>query len=336
MFPDDFYMTEDDSSDTLYEYINIPHSPRYGELHKIRHQRLLAISNTKKGDHGECDYIHAKGLSKSGTTYLTHLVEWIEKYLCHRTNYTLKSYHFKHNIYSICRDWTNGTANLIKHGFAYRRHEPQNISQVLISQEQEMMTGDPAYAKFFMGYGMHKLWKNNEFRWCIINAIRDPRNRAISRINTYYTKDIFKEKMDEFNDTIKTQYFLDDVYKYIKQTQDWYDLYIGLERDNPLAYYFYFYEDIRMHTFDILRNIIEFMGYYPHWINDELIYEIMSETSISKGKQKKNYFVNNGYLCSFEKESFLTDETRRNVNDYMRKTLSDELIEKFSRTCAID
>ena len=39
------------------EYINITHSPRYGKLHKIRHQRLLSISLDTKGDYGECDYI---------------------------------------------------------------------------------------------------------------------------------------------------------------------------------------------------------------------------------------------------------------------------------------
>ena len=67
-----------------------------------------------------------------------------------------------------------------------------------------------------------------------------------------------------------------------------------------------------------------------------MIHKLMDETSIESDKAKGNYFLNNGYVCSFEKESFLTDKTKQDVNKFMLDTMSNALIQKFSRTCAIN
>ena len=288
-----------------------------------------------ENDEYVCDYIHVKGLAKSGTTYLIKLLRTIEQYLCKKTNFTNNSYHFKHNIYSICKDWTNGVANTTQHTVHFMRHEMKNISQILLTNDEMARNSlqlQKETSQYFMGYNLYDLWKDNKFHYCVIIALRDPRNRVISRINTYFKKEVYAGK--DMNDSLKNKLFMKYIETNTVKNENWYNYYGKLTRDDPNNYYLYFYEDIRMDTLRIYKEIIKFMGYYPLWINDTLIEELITETSIKNVKIDK-FFVNKGDVCSYHKETFLFNETKDFVHNLMLKTLNHELIVKFNKTCPI-
>ena len=305
--------------------INIPHSPRYTLLHKKRQKIMSTYTNHDY----DCDYIHVKGTGKSGTTWLKISLHKIEAKLCDKTDYK-KSYHFKHSPYSMCKDWTNGTAEYIQHATNYNRHALHDIKDVLITQEMRYKDNDTAYSKYFMGYDLYDKWKKNELRYCVFLVSRDPRNRVISRANTWNKK---LNNYTMITDEEKNKIFMDSFEGILQSFKVWWDKYSELEMDNVMDYYLYFYEDIRMYQYEILKDMIWFAG-YDKYIDDELIREIMDETDIDKSSPN-SYTVNNGDLCSFHSENSLTEETKRYANKLMLEVLNDDLIQKFNRTCHI-
>ena len=120
--------------------------------------------------------------------------------------------------------------------------------------------------------------------------------------------------------------------KYLQNTNVWWTKYSMLEQESPMDWYLYFYSDFRQHTFEILRDMIWFAG-FDEYIDDAMIHEIITETSIEKTKRHAN--VNKGLLCSFDSENSLTPQTKQYANELMLRTLNSELISKFNRTCPI-
>ncbi len=69
--------------------------------------------------------------------------------------------------------------------------------------------------------------------------------------------------------------------KYLEDVNKWWNKYAILEKNNVLDWYIYFYEDFRVNKYEILKDMIWFAG-YDKYINDRLIYEIITETDIKK------------------------------------------------------
>eukprot|EP01084_Bolivina_argentea_P166978 289875_1 len=166
------------------DIIHISNSPRYTELHYKRQQAMNEYTNHDY----ECDYIQVKGAGKSGTTQLKLILFHIQHLLCAATDYNITSYHYKHSPYSMCKDWTNGTADYIHHTSHYNRHAMHDIEDILLTQQSRKEHNHSTFSKYFMGNGMYDLWKEKKLRYCVFMVIRDPRNRVISRINTYNRK----------------------------------------------------------------------------------------------------------------------------------------------------
>ena len=315
----------------LHHQTEIPHDGRTVQDNAwlLNDRRQTGMSKYQHGDY-QCDYLHAKGQGKSGTTYLKLLLHLIEETLCQHTNYR-QSYHYLHSAYSICKDWTNGTAEWQFHSTNFHRHSLHDIEQILISQQRRKEQNDPNYSQYFMGFGMYDLWKSHRIRYCVVMTLRDPRNRMLSRINTMYRQ---KPNRSSISIADKNKIFLKEFNRrYLENTQIWWNKFSALERDNVMDWFLYFYEDIRQNPFGILQDMIWFAGYQA-FIDQEMIQNILSETDIGKRKASAD-IINNGDICSFHSERILFEETKQRANQLMIDVLSRELIDKFNRTCLI-
>eukprot|EP01084_Bolivina_argentea_P041757 77084_1 len=312
---------------TLNTNINIINiSSSHITLHSKRQAAILQHINHDY----DCDYIQVKGQGKSGTTWLKNILRVIEHTLCTETDYK-NSYHYTNSKYSMCKDWTNGSANYISHATHYNRHARHTIRNILITQESRKNENNSILSKYFMGNGMYDLWINNELRYCVFMVMRDPRSRVISRINTHHKKINNNTMVDNIE---KNKIFKSIFNKqYLKEVNTWWNKYSTLEKNNVLDWYIYFYEDFRINTYQILKDMIWFAG-YDNYINDRLIYKIIDETDIKRLVSRNR--VNGGNICSFHSENSLSVQTKYYANQLMASMLNNELIQKFNKTCAID
>ena len=302
------------------------HSLRDDALN-LKRRRRQEMSKYPKVDY-QCDYLHAKGQGKSGTTYLKLLLRLIEETLCQNTDYR-HSYHYLHSEYSICRDWTNGTAEWPFHSTNFHRHSLHDIPQILTSQQRRKEQNDSNYGRYFMGYGMYDLWTTKQIRYCVVMTIRDPRNRMLSRINTMYRG---KGNQPSIGIEDKNKIFQREFNRqYLENAQIWWNKFAVLERENVMDYYLYFYEDIRRFPFRILKEIIWFAG-LEEFINDKVIRYILSESDIEKRRHDVD-IINQGNICSFHAEQSLFDDTKRRANVLMTDVLTQELIDRFNESC---
>ena len=283
-----------------------------------------------------CDYIHLKGIAKSGTSWISTLLENIETEIC---RVGLEIGWNNKNKYGMCNDWTNNTIPFKSHVTHYARHEIWDVEQTLTDLQDIYVLNDTrkAASKYFMGYNLSNLIHDGFIRWCTIIIFRDPRMRQLSGIQSglhgYYKSNNDNDDnddKDDKDDKLNQLFFQRFNGENVLRTQKWFDYFIEKEHREPLNYYAMFYSDLNMYTYDSIKDIIFFTGFnklikYQYQINDNII-------------DQKNYKYSNrfrkGMVCSYYSEG-LNDTSIKYGNKLMIKYLSKYLLAKFNKTCPV-
>ena len=261
-------------------------------------------------EHCVCDYVNLKGIRKSGTSWMINTLKRIREYFCEHKGLS--------NILSLCDKG---------HVAAYSRHPlvlPEDIDDHrLLAQFQNNRT-------LF-------LQELNQSRYCSVTVFRDPRDRWVSEAH-WDARDLIqrwndtKKTYDLVNDRIREWIRKQRLKESIGELNEYWNTFRNAEREDPSRFYNYFYEDMVLDTFDGMRNLVEFLGFYE--VNDEDIHNLLEMSSHDTMKNEGiNINFRRGKVCGFYEE--LNQENADIVQQEAVKYLDVDLMEKFNLSCRI-
>eukprot|EP01084_Bolivina_argentea_P110807 197795_1 len=259
-----------------------------------------------------CDYMNLKGMKKSGTTWITETLKQIQSYFCDKLQL------HKTISYELCIEWRVGS---------YDRHElllPHDI------HNHKLMIHFSNRSEF-----LNEL-KNKRF--CTITIFRDPRDRKVSAAHWNLKSSKITNSPKLFHKINKGT--VGNYERILYDYNMYWNTFRNMEMKQPMKFYTCFYEHLMFNTFDQIKDILLFIGFYylkDIVITDEDVNNILKRISRDALKKvsitKKDFKYRKGNVCGFYDE--LTDENVIIINNLTAHYLVPELVQKFNKTCKI-